>query len=94
MAFYAADGSWNITVVDGQTRVGRFNANGSTNVVNAETEATPGKGQFHPSGALRVTVATADKEKGVGHYAKDGSLLVSEDGLYEAQKVTVVAGSL
>lgn len=94
MTFYAADGSWNVTVVDGQTRVGKFNANGSTHVVNAETEATPGTGQYHPSGALRVTVATANNEKGVGRYAKNGSLLVSEDGLYEAQKITVLSGAL
>lgn len=93
MAFYAADGSWNITIVDGQTRVGRFNANGSTHVVNAETELTPGVGQYHPSGALRVTVATANNAKGEGRYAKNGSLLVSTTGAFNAQKVTILSGA-
>lgn len=93
MSFYAADGSWNVTVVDGQSRVGRYAADGSTNVVNSETEATPGKGLHHPSGALRVTVATANNAKGVGHHAFNGSLLVHTSGSFNAQKITVVSGA-
>jgi hypothetical protein len=93
MTFYASDGSWNVTVVDGTTRVGRFNANGSTNVVISD--GTSGKGQFHPSGALRITFA--DGTNGVGHYAYDGSLLVVESDTtptYNAQKVTVLANPI
>jgi hypothetical protein len=90
MGLYAADGSWNVTVVDGTAVTGLYAADGSMNV--AVSEGTSPVGLTHPCGARWVTVATSGV---VGFYAPDGSMYVSETGTPEgAQKVTVVSGGL
>ena len=87
---YAADGSINVTVVDGSVRTGVYAANGSWNVIEAPG-GTP-VGAYHPCGALYVTVVTSGL---VGHYAADGSMNVAEAPYTAtgAVRVTVVAGS-
>lgn len=81
----AADGSVNVTVVDGVTYTG-VNANdGSINVID---DGGTNTGSHHPCGAFRVTVDNSGK---VGR-APDGSAYVSEDGS-GGYKVTVVAGA-
>lgn len=89
MTTLAADGSYNVTVVDGEDLVGLFAIDGSMNVVISDEELGA---IYHPSGAIRVTVAGAGQ---VPYYAPDGSLYVTESP-YETggTKVTVVAGSL
>lgn len=71
MSLYAADGSTNVTVVDGNTRVGRQAADGSINVV--VTDGTTLTGVQHPSGALNVVVATGAQQG----QAPSGALYVS-----------------
>lgn len=87
---YAADGSWNVTVVDGTSRTGLVAADGSINVVVA-----PGStlvGLQHACGALNVTPKTSNQ---LGIMEPDGSLRVSESPYYSnTQRVTVVSGSL
>lgn len=91
MALYAADGSINVTVVDGTTRTGLYAADGSWNVV--VSDGIDHAGVYHPCGAYWVTVLEDGPE---GIYATDGSLYVQESpytytgGL----RVTVVSGNL
>lgn len=90
MSRVASDGSINVTVVDGNTRVGNAAADGSLNVVVA-TGLAPVPA-VHPCGAWNVTVAphTLHPIK-----APDGSLYVSETPYtYPGMRVTVVSGSL
>ncbi len=50
---YAADGSWNVSVVDGSSFTGLYAADGSLNVIKS-----PGStfvGMYHPCGALYVS---------------------------------------
>lgn len=88
---YAADGSTNVTVVDGTTLTGLYAADGSFNVVVSK-EISP-IGVYAPCGALNVTLVT---EGNTGRYAPDGSLFVTESpyGADGAIRVTAVTGSL
>lgn len=88
---YAADGSWNISVVSGSSLTGLYAADGSINVV-----ISPGGGQvglYAPCGAYYVTVSPGTF---VSRYALDGSLYVQETitVLDSGQNVTVVSGTL
>ena len=87
---YAADGSINVTVVDGTAYTGLYAADGSWNVVKADGFHF---GYFHPCGAMLVTVATSGPSSA---HAPDGSLYVEETPYtYSgAMRVTVVSGSL
>lgn len=86
MTFYAADGSWNVHVVDGLSPVNRQGTNGETNVTGT-TGLVP-VGLNHPSGAMCVTTSPGGR---VNRQAPDGSLYINsinaEDG---SQKVTFV----
>lgn len=90
--YYAANGSINISVVDGSSYTGFYAADGSVNVV-----LSPGSGfvgAFHPCGAQYVTVSPGTS---VPLRAPDGSLYVnvqSAPSTNTGQPVTVVAGSL
>ncbi len=90
MSVYAADGSLNVTVVDGNSLTGLYAADGSINVVEA-----PGGtyvGAYHPCGAWYVTLVTSGV---VGYYAADGSMNVAESP-YTAKgavRITRVSGS-
>lgn len=91
LGVYAADGSWNVSVVSGSTRTGIYAADGSLNVVLA-----PGSsyvGAYHPCGALWVTVSPGTF---VPVRAPDGSLYVQQSPYVNnsGQKVTAVSGSL
>jgi len=92
MSFYAADGSWNVTVVDGSTYTGLYAADGSVNVIKS-----PGGtyvGAFHPCGAWYVTTTTGGA---TSRQAPDGSLYVTNIGMphtNQGQPVTVVSGTL
>lgn len=90
MSFYAADGSINISVVDGNSYTGLYAADGSINVV-----VSPGGSQvgiYAPCGAWYVTVSPGTL---IPRQAPDGSLYVNtslaQDG---SQSVTVTSGSL
>jgi hypothetical protein len=92
---YAADGSMNVTVVDGLTRTGVYAADGSRNVILA-----PGGtyvGAYHPCGAWWVTVSLGTL---TSIRAPDGSLYVSDASTQggisknSGQPVTVVSGTL
>lgn len=91
MSVNAADGSINVTVVDGTTHTGIYAADGSINVVLATGSVWVGSS--HPCGAWWVTVSPGTL---VSANAPDGSLYVqqspynSDSGL----KVTAVSGSL
>jgi len=93
MALYAADGSMNVTVVDGNSYSGLYAADGSLNVIKA-----PGGtyvGLHHPCGALYVTAVTDTSFYPA--YAPDGSLYVTNTGMPKKNQgapVTVVSGSL
>lgn len=92
MSYYAANGSINVSVIDGNTRTGLYAADGSINVV-----LSPGSGYvgaYAPCGAWYVTVSTGTL---VPIRAPDGSLYVSQSGppsTNSGQPVTVVSGSL
>lgn len=86
---YAADGGFNVSVVDGTTIKGVYAANGSLNVI--QSLGTSPTGFYHKSGSTYVTVAIADK---LSATAADGSKLVSVSPYKKGtQKVTVVAGA-
>jgi hypothetical protein len=85
MSIRAADGSINVTVVDGTTYTGVTASDGSANVID---DAGTNQGSHHPCGAFRVTVASSGE---MGR-APDGSAYVSEDGS-AGYKVTVVTGA-
>lgn len=94
MSFYADDGSWNISVVDGLTYTGLQAADGSTNVVQADGVAYVGA--YHPCGALWVTVYTGTDPVPVR--AADGSFVINNTtgmpSKNQGQPVTVVSGVL
>lgn len=88
---YAADGSLNVTVVNGLTYTGLYAADGSINVV-----LSPGTGfvgLYHPCGAWYVTLITSGL---AGYQAIDGSLNVTQSPyvITGAVRVTAVSGSL
>lgn len=89
--YYAADGSMNVTVVNGLSNVGIYAADGSINVI-----LSPGGtnvGAYHPCGAWYVSIVPAGTW--VPARAPDGSLYVYT-GAYTGvgRQVTVVSGSL
>lgn len=93
MGYYAADGSMNVTVVDGSTYTGLHAPDGSINVIKA-----PGGvyvGAHHPCGAWWVTLSPGGL---IPARAPDGSLYVNDtDGMpakNSGRPVTVVSGSL
>lgn len=92
MTFYASDGSWNVTVVDGSAYTGRYAVDGSLNVIKS-----PGGtyvGSFHPCGAQYVSTNLSGL---VPFYAPDGSVYVTNTGMPpsdQGQPVTVVSGTL
>jgi hypothetical protein len=88
---HAADGSINVTVVDGTSITGLYAADGSWNVVNV-TGSTDWEGVYHACGALNVTLVSS----GLGQfYAANGSINVSEDPyILGTMRVTAVSGSL
>jgi len=90
MALYAADGSLNITVVNGLTYVGRYAPDGSMNVV--VTDGSTYTGLHHPSGAMYV-VNTNSPIVSIQH--PSGAWYVS-DSPYQtgSNRVTVISGSL
>lgn len=89
---FAADGSMNLTVVNGSSYTGLYAPDGSINVIVA-----PGSsyvGAFHPCGAWYVTVSPGTL---VPRRAPDGSLYVTvtaAPSTNTGQPVTVVSGSL
>lgn len=89
---YAANGSYNITVVTGSSYTGLYAADGSINVIVA-----PGGsyvGAYHACGAWYVTVSPGTL---VPIRAPDGSLYVvvaAAPSTNTGQPVTVVSGSL
>lgn len=89
---YAADGSLNVSVVDGSSYTGIYAKDGSINV-----QVAPGGsyvGAYAPCGAWYVTVSPGTL---VPLRAPDGSLYVSTAGSPSTdvgQPVTVVSGSL
>ena len=88
---YAADGSWNVSVVPGNAYTGFFANDGSVNVV-----ISPGGsfvGANAPCGGLYITKAPAPSIGGLPFQAPDGSLNVSQTPFTNGgQKVTVVSG--
>lgn len=91
MATYALDGSWNITVVDGLTRVNDKAPDGSFNVVN-DPGATILRAR-HPCGAQyvkKVTTGIVPRRNPTGAL----NVAISPYVATGAQRVTVVAGVL
>jgi len=88
---YAANGSWNITVVDGTTMKHLYAPDRSINVFQT-TGLTP-VGAYHKCGALNVTKVTSGQKH---RYAPDGStnITISPFVSNGAQRVTVVSGVL
>lgn len=92
MSYYAANGSVNVTVVDGSVYTGLYAADGSINVVKATGSVYVGA--YHPCGAKWVTLSPGSF---VGVQAPDGSMYVNDTGSVSTnsgQPVTVVSGSL
>jgi hypothetical protein len=91
MALYAADGSTNISVVDGTTYVGRYAPNGSLNTVLSTGSTLTGI--HHPSGALYIVNTLSPT---LSFQAPSGGVYVSDTGSYQngSLRVTVVSGSL
>lgn len=87
---YAADGSINVTVVDGSTLTGLYAADGSWNVVNSP--GTGLVGAYHPCGAYYVKLTASDV---FSIRAADGSLYVNtSNNIKQGQRVTVISGVL
>jgi len=88
---HAADGSINVTVVNGASITGAYAANGSLNVIHPAGGGV--KGATHPCGAMYVTNSPGTL---VPMRAPDGSLYVQVSPYKEnsGQKVTVVSGAL
>lgn len=90
MSLYAADGSLNITVVNGNTYTGLYAADGSINVVVSNGSSIVGA--YHPCGAWWVTVAGSGL---LPARAPDGSLYIATTPYTtRGTRVTVVSGSL
>lgn len=89
---YAADGSFNVTVVDGSVRTGLYAADGSFNVVLSPASGNY-IGLYHPCGAYYVTLISSGP---ANYYASDGSMNVTQSPYIttSATKVTAVSGSL
>jgi hypothetical protein len=86
---YAADGSFNVTVVSGAAMTGLYAPDGSWNVV--EVDGTTLTGLYHPCGAYNVV----ESDGRTGIYHPCGALNVSESPYVASSiHVTVVTGSL
>lgn len=89
MPVYAADGSTNVTVVDGSAPVGWQAADGSLNVF--QVDGSDWVGAYHSSGARNVIVTTSDQEV-MAH--PSGAVYVSVDPYkLGTMKVTVTGGA-
>lgn len=90
---YAADGSLNVTVVNGATYTGLYAADGSYNVF--VVDGTVYVGEYAPCGAWNVRTAPAPAA-GSGAQTQtspEGGLYVSQTPYTNgAQRVTVVSG--
>ncbi len=90
---YAADGSLNVSSVNGLTYTGLYAADGSINVVVSSGASYVGA--YHPCGALNVTDAPAPSIGALPMRAPDGSLNVSQSPYTNGgQRVTVVSGTI
>lgn len=90
MALYAADGSLNVTVVNGLTYVGRYAPDGSVNVVLSDGSTYTGLN--HPSGAMYV-INTESPIISIQH--PSGAWYVSDSPYYTgSNRVTAVSGSI
>ena len=81
---YAANGSWNVHVVDGLSRVPRYSSDGCLNVTGSS--GAVGVGINHPSGAMAITSAPV----GPNLYAPDGSMNISTTPNLAAQFVIFI----
>jgi len=95
---FAANGSWNVTVVTGSSAVGIFATDGSINVFNASAINTP-VGAYHASGALNVVPTSSSTFLPLRHpngslYVTDGSSSGAGILLNRGQPVTVISGTL
>lgn len=101
MPTHAANGSINVSVVDGLTKVSSTAANGSMNVVSltAPIQTSPQVGVYHASGAFNVVLNNSTTTN-IGSYARNGAYNVSTNAGSSvrdpngALRVTVVAGAL
>lgn len=101
MGIYAANGSFNITVVTGAAPVGVYAADGSINVFSRPIpiQTDPQVGVYHPCGAWNVVLNNTTAAP-IGAYAQNGAYYVSTNagaGVYDpngALRVTVVSGAL
>lgn len=86
----AADGTFNVRVLDGLSSVNMQAADGSYNVV--QVPGSSFTGLHHPCGALNVFLATTTQ----GFCAPCGAMNVSQIGLLKegTVKVTVLSGTL
>jgi hypothetical protein len=91
MGTRAADGSNNVTVVDGSAYTGLNAADGSLNVVQVNGSAYTGL--YHACGAYNVVLYTTGATT-IQHPC--GALLVSQAGAYvpNTYQVTTVSGTL
>lgn len=90
MAAYAADGSLNIRVVDGNSYVGRYATDGSTYVVVSDGSTLTGF--HHRSGAINV-VNTNSAVLSAAH--PSGGIYVADSPYATgATRVTVISGAL
>lgn len=88
---YAADGSLNVSVVDGLTYTGLYAADGSYNVVVVDGLTYVGK--YAPCGAWNVRTAPVPVTGANPISSPEGGLYVSQTPYTNgAQRVTVVAG--
>lgn len=90
---YAADGSWNIAVVNGSTYTGAISPDGALNVF--QSVASGPIGLYAPCGAYNVTVAGTPPGGPNSRQAANGSLNISVSPYTNGgQRVTVVSGVL
>jgi len=86
---FAADGSWNVAVVNGATYTGLYSPDGAVNVFQSVTSGPIGL--YAPCGAYNVTVPVTPS----GMQAANGSLNISTTPYTNGgQHVTVVSGVL
>ena len=90
MTLFAADGSLNVTVVDGNSYTGAQAADGSLNVL--VVDGTDYTGLLAGCGAVNVIAAVADSNS---YFHPCGAWYISESPYYTgAVKVTVMSGSI
>lgn len=90
MGLYAANGSFNVTVVSGAARTGLQAANGSYNVVSSDGSSRTGS--HHACGAINVVVAASGVKS---KHSPSGGWYVSETPFTnKGTPVTVVSGVL